>query len=146
MQFFEGDLPFVVALFTVERDHGVKCPSDPQLRCIFPRFFQCVVAEHQKTAGHFGAGHRKIQREAIAFRVVIGRTAIFFAGEALGADIQACIASIVGAQQLEQIEADALLRCVVPLDGHVAHLPAGGPHTALLFLQRLHASLYRLAQ
>lgn len=108
----EGDLPLVVTLLTVDRDHRIerRAVAEPQFDGVLDSFVQLVVAVDQQFAGHLRPGRGQVERQAVGLGVPIGDAAVFLAREALGTDIEAGVDSGVGLQKHKDTEADALLR------------------------------------
>ena len=86
-----------------------------------------VAAVLQQVAGNFGFCQCEVERHGVGFGIPIGRAAVFFAGKAFRADVQARVFAVVGGEQLEQVEADALLRFVAAFDDHVGDFPTVQP-------------------
>ena len=135
VDFLEGDLPLVMALDAGEGHHGIQRALQALLPGVEIRAVQLQIAVQKQLTSHVLPGHGHVDRQAVGFGVPIGSAAVLFAGEALGADVQPRVLAGVGAQKLEQIEADALLRRVVALDGHVAGGPALLPCVHMFLFQ-----------
>ena len=131
----EGDFPLVMALDAGKGHHGIQRALQALLPGVEIRAVQLQIAVQKQLTGHVLTGHGHVDRQAVGFGVPIGRAAVLFAGEALGSDIQPRVLAGVGAQQLEQVEADALLGRVVAFDGHIAGRPALLPGFYVLLLQ-----------
>ena len=127
VDFLEGDFPFVVALDAGKRHHRIECARQALFARVVLRLRQLVAAVLQQVAGNFGFRQCEVERHGVGFGVPIGRAAVFFAGKAFGADVQARVFAVVGGEQLEQVEADALLRFVAAFDDHVGNFPTVQP-------------------
>ena len=84
-----------------------------------------------------------VHGQAVGLRVPIGRAAVLFAGEALGADVELRVLAVIGGEELEDVEADALLAGHVAVDAHVGLFPAARPRALLLAAQRVVARFLR---
>ena len=127
MDFLESDFPFVVALDARKRYHRIECARQALFARVVLRLRQLVAAVLQQVAGNFGFSQCEVERYGVGFGVPIGRAAVFFAGKAFRADVQARVFAVVGGEQLEQVEADALLRFVAAFDDHVGDFPTVQP-------------------
>ena len=137
----EGDLPLVVTLLAVDRDHRIqrRAVAEPQFGGVLDGLVQLVVTVDQQFARHGLPGGGHVERQAVSLGVPVGDAAVFLAREALGPDVQAGIHPGVGLQEHEDAEADALLGRRVAPDHDVAPVPAGRPRLLLLFQQGVEA-------
>ena len=135
VNFLEGDFPLVMALDAGKGHHGIQRALQALLSGVEIRAVQLQIPIQKQLTGHVLPGNGHVDRQAVGFGVPVGRAAVLFAGEALGADIQPRVLAGVGTQQLEQVETDALLGRVVALDGHVAGRPALLPCLHMFLLQ-----------
>ncbi len=134
----ERDLPLVVALFTVDRDHRVeRCPSDkPQLPRVLDGLVELTVAVVQQVLRDLRLGGREVERETERFGVPIGHSAVLLAGEALRSDVQVGIDTGEGRMQLEDAEPQPLLHVVVAADLDIAELPLALPRVVMGLAER----------
>ena len=134
MDFFEGDLPLVVALFAVHGDHRVECGAvgESELGGVLDGFVELLVAVHQQVAAHFGVGRREVERQAVGLGVPVGRAAVLLAGESFRADIEARIHARKRLKQVKDVEANPLLGGIVAVNHNVGKVPLGAPGLALL--------------
>ena len=137
----EGDLPLVVALLAVDRDHRIqrRTVAEPQFGGVLNGLVQLVVAVDQQFARHGLPGGGHVERQAVSLGVPVGDATVFLAREALGPDVQAGVHPGVSLQEHEDAEADALLGRRVAPDHDVAPVPAGRPRLLLLFQQGVEA-------
>ena len=137
----EGDLPLVVTLLAVDRDHRIqrRAVAEPQFGGVLDGLVQLVVTVDQQFARHGLPGGGHVERQAVSLGVPVGYAAVFLAREALGPDVQAGVHPGVGLQEHEDAEADALLGRRVASDHDVAPVPAGRPRLLLLFQQGVEA-------
>ena len=133
----EGNLPLVVALLAVDRDHRIerRAVAETQFGGVLDGFVQLVVAVDQQFAGNGLSGGGHVERQAVGLGVPVGDAAVFLAREALGTDIQAGVDPGVSLEKHEDAEADALLGRGVAFDHDIAPVPAGRPRLLLLFQQ-----------
>ena len=137
MDLLKGDLPFVVALHAGKGHHGIQRALQALLPRVVVGAVQLKPAVEQQLLGHVLTGDGHVDRQAVCLGIPVGGAAVFFAGEALGPDVEACIIARIGAEQLEEVEADALLGRVVALNGHVAARPAVAPGRGVRIAQRV---------
>ena len=131
VDFLKGNLPLVVALHAGEGHHGIQRAGQALLPRVVIRALQLLPAVQQQLPRHLLPRHRHVHRQAVGLGIPVGGSAILFAGEALGTDIQPGVLTGISAHQLEQVEADALLRAVIALNLHVRHGPPVGPGSLL---------------
>ncbi len=108
----KGDFPLVVAFLSVHGDHGVEgcAVSEAELLCVFNGFSELLVAVDQEVFGHALVRGCHVEGQAVGFSVPVGGTAVLLAGEALRPDVQAGIDACKRLQEVEDVEANALLR------------------------------------
>ena len=135
----EGDLPLVVALDAIEGDHGVQRALKALLPRVVERALKLPVAVDQKVPRHLFRRDGQVHRQAIGLGVPVGGTAVLLACEALGSDVEPLVGAVVGGEQLEDVETDALLRRVVARDRDIRAVPALAPGGGVLLEQ------YRIA-
>ena len=95
VDFFKRDFPFVVAFDAGKSHHRVKRAGQPLLARVVLRLRQLVVPVFEQVFGNLRLGQRKIKRHSIGFGVPISGAAVFFAGKAFGADIEAGVFAVI---------------------------------------------------
>ena len=140
----ERDFPLVVALAAVDGRNGIECAGHTEVRRVALRRFQMVIAVKQQLARRVRSANRQKHRQAVGFRIPVRRSAEALARVALRSNIQPCVAARVGAEQLEEVEVDALLRAVVALNLHIRHFPALVPRCLMRFERLLPSLVARL--
>ena len=98
VDFFEGDFPFVVAFDAGEGNHRVERAGEALLSGVVLGLRQLVVAVFEQVAGDVRLGQGEVEWYGVGFGVPVGGAAVFFAGEAFGADVEAGVFAVVGGE------------------------------------------------
>ena len=86
-----------------------------------------LPAVDQQLAGHRGGMGAEEERQAIGLGVPVAGSAVLLSRESLGAHIEPGVVPGVGLVQVEDVEPDGLLGCVVTFDDDVRVLPRWPP-------------------
>ena len=121
----EGDFPFVVTLLAVHGDHRVqRCTvCEPQFLGIFDGLSKLVVPVTKQLLRDVFWVRRQEKRQAVRLGVPIRCAAILLSCESLGADVQPGIVATIRLIQVENVEADGLLRLHVAFNPDVSQRP-----------------------
>ena len=74
VDFFEGDLPLVMALFTVHGHHRVErgAVAESEFGGVLDGLVELLVAVEQKVSAHLGVGRGQVEGQAVGLGVPVG--------------------------------------------------------------------------
>ena len=134
MNFFKGNLPFVVTFRAIHRHHGIEgsASSETQFGSIFNGLAKVFIAIHEQISSYFGLSGCKVKRKAVGFCIPVGAAAVFFARKAFWAYVEALIFTCIRLVQLKNVESYALLGRNVTFYAHIRFCPLSFPCFSLL--------------
>ena len=157
MDLLESDFPFIVTLLPVHGHHGIEGSpiAETQLLRILNGLLQVLVPVYQQISGHLLWGGTEVKGNHVGLCIPVGASPVLLPCESLGSDVQSFIFAGIGLVQLENIEADALLGCSIPLNNDIRMGPFLLPNCNVLsekgikpsyscLLQNLFPLLYHL--
>ena len=100
-----------------------RAVRESQLLGILDGFSELVVPVTKQLLRHMFWMCRQEKRQAVRLGVPIRRAAVLLPGEPLGSDVQPRIVATVGLVQVENVEADGLLRLHVAFNPDVPQRP-----------------------
>ena len=101
--------------------------GEPELFGVLDGALEVVASVNEQLAGNRGRMGAEEERQAIGLRVPIACPAVLLPREPLGTHVEPGVVPGVGLVQVEDVESDGLLGCIVAFNDDVRPFPNGSP-------------------